>query len=566
MTLGLSPRLAVALSLTLLVSSGIATGAARAQDRTIDSVIVDQNRIIQTYRAPLERQGSLAIGIDVAEDMTDAPDAAETLFTLQAVEVVGGENGPIAALPALWEPYLGTEVSLAGMGDITAAIDAAYLADDLYAHAILQSVDLVEGRAVIVIFEGFLEEIVIEGADAALRERLQPYVDRIAAIVPLRPSALERNLLLMADLGGYAVEALLQRLPLGRGAGRLTLTFTRDDLSGTAVLNNMASSETGPLQLTGIAMAGDLLGAFEQSSLVGVVNPTDPSEFRYLSLSQSYPIGTHGLRAGYVLGGFHVRPGGDLADQGIRIETGMATASVEFPLVRRIARNLIGTLQFDAQNNTVDVGPATVVQDHNRWLTLAFDHDRTFSWGTVLGRVGAIHGIGGLGSTSGNRPEAGRFGGVPDFRMLTGELHVAADLAESLAARLDFSGQHAIDPLPNAARFSVGNGDYGRAFTDSSIDGDSGYGVSGELERSFDAGIDGMVFSSVFGFVDYGHVRNDPIGTAYESARLGSAGAGLRVALANGLFAEAYAAVPVWQSSVVEDRGTRYRFTLAVSF
>lgn len=552
--------------LALVAAALLAAPEVRAQGRTIDSVIVDQNRVIQTYRSPLERQGSLAIGVELAEDMTDAADAARTVFTLRSVEVLGGEHGPLEELPEIWRPWLATEVSLAQMGEITAAIDRAYLADDLYAHAILQSVDFLEGRAVIVIFEGFIDEIVLEGVDDDLRRRLAPYVGRIVDNVPLRPSVLERNLLLMADLGGYQVEALLKRIPQGRGAGRLTLTFTRDDSSAQAVLNNLASRETGPLQLTGVASFGDLLGVFEQSSLVGVVNPTAPSAFRYLSLSQDYPIGSHGLSAGYVLGGLRSRPEGDLADQGIRIETGMATLSAQYPIVRRIARNLIGSLQLDVQNNTVDVGQVTAVEDHNRWLTLAFDHDQTFSWGTLLTRWSAAHGIGGLGSTSGNRAEAGRFGGVPDFRMLTGELHIAVDVDDDLTAKLDLTGQHAIDPLPDAVRFGVGNGDYGRAFINSSIAGDSGYGVSAELERSFDAGLDGLAFTSVFGFVDYGHVSNDPVGTAYDRAHLGSAGAGLRVALANGLFAEGLAAVPVWHSSVVDERGTRFLFTIAARF
>jgi hemolysin activation/secretion protein len=117
-------------------------------------------------------------------------------------------------------------------------------------------------------------------------------------MIPLRVSLLERYLLLIADLGGYQVDALLEQIPGEVGAGGLTLNLAPAGVGGQVTLDNSGARETGPLQLTGVAFAGDVLGLFEQSTLVGVTNPVDPKEFRLVNFAQDYPVGSDSLFAG----------------------------------------------------------------------------------------------------------------------------------------------------------------------------------------------------------------------------------------------------------------------------
>ena len=540
-------------------------GAAAAQTREIDNIIVDQNRVVRTYSTPLSTPGTLGLGYKV-DDLTAEPGAEETIFTLRRIELIGGENGPLGELPELWQDRLGTTMSVAELAAITKAIDGTYYRGDLFAHAIVRSVAPDDGVVVIEIFEGYLEEIIVISDDPELEPRLRPYIDRIAALVPLRVSLLERNLLLMADLDGHTVDALLERLPGGRGAGRLTLTIDPESPSGVIQLNNLGSPETGPLQATGVATFGDLLGLFEQTSFVGVVNPVAPREFAYLNLSQSVPVGTYGLRAGYAVAGISSKPGGDLANLDVEVRSANATLSLDYPFIRRISHNLNGGMELHLQNQTVEVGPVTAVEDRSRWITLRADADRNFDAGDWSALFTASQGLSGLGASSGNRPQAGRFGGDANFRMVTGELGIGLALAESLSLNIDVAGQYAFDPLPDAVRFSVGGDPFGRAFAGLSVAGDSGYGGSAELERAFDAGIDWVPYTAAFVFADHGYVHNRAVGTGFTNASLGSVGGGLRMVLANGIFAEGSVAVPIQSSAAVEDRGTRYHFTLAFSF
>jgi hemolysin activation/secretion protein len=115
-------------------------------------------------------------------------------------------------------------------------------------------------------------------------------------------------------------------------------------------------------------------------------------------------------------------------------------------------------------------------------------------------------------------------------------------------------------------RFSVGGSPYGRAFAGYGVSGDSGFGMSVELEHVVDFGLPWARHTTVYGFGDYGYVHNDPIGTTFSSARLGSAGAGMRAFLDHGIFFDGFAAIPTIKSSAVQDDGGRLLFTLGMQF
>lgn len=546
-----------------LLAGGLTTQAT-AQSRQIDDVIVDQNQIIERYRNPPEKQGSLGVTVDVEDAVT--PEIVGLTVVLQAVDLTGDDLVPRSELEPIWQPYLGREIDNDAMAEITAAIESVYREADYYARAIVTKIDLGTGTIEIEVFTGYIKEIIINGEVGDLYQRLEPYTDKIAAMVPLRVSLMERYLLLISDLGGYRVNALLEQIPGEVGAGRLTLDLAPMGIGGQVTLDNLGSRETGPLQLTGVAFAGDVLGLFEQSTLVGVTNPADPSEFRLVNFGQDYPVGSDGLFAGYALTGVLVEPGGDLEAFDIEITTLTGVTSLQYPFIRRLDHNLDGTLTFNAQNTDVDVmgTPATI--DRTRWITLEAAYDQDFDVLSLAASLAGSHGLSSLGATSGSRALAGRFGGEADFRLASGSLQLDADIAPGWSATFQATGQLAPDPLPDAVRFSVGDATFGRAFAGFGVAGDSGFGAAVELEHVVDFGQSWVRHSTVYGFADYGYVHNDAIGTTFCSARLGSAGAGMRAFLDHGIFVDGFVAIPTIKSSAVEDEGGRALFTLGFRF
>jgi hemolysin activation/secretion protein len=223
-------------------------------------------------------------------------------------------------------------------------------------------------------------------------------------------------------------------------------------------------------------------------------------------------------------------------------------------------------MTFNAQNTDVDVAGTPTTIDRNRWITLEATYDQDFKAVSLFASLSGSQGLSGLGATSGNRLQAGRFGGEPDFRLASGNLELYADIAPRWSAIFQATGQYALDPLPDAVRFGVGGEPFGRAFAGLGIAGDSGFGAAVELAHVVDFSLSWIRQSSVYGFADYGYVRNDAIGTAFHSARLGSAGAGMRAFLDHGIFVDAFLAVPTIKSSLVEDDGGRALFTLGFRF
>jgi len=484
------------------ILTAVVSATASAQSRQIDDVIVDQNQIIERYRNPPEKQGSLSVTVEIDDAVT--PEVVGLTVVLQAVTLTGDDLVARSTLEPIWQPYLGARIDNDAMAEITTAIEDAYREADYYARAIVTRINLETGAIEIEVFSGYIKEIIIDSEVGDLHQRLAPYTDKIAAMIPLRVSLLERYLLLIADLGGYQVDALLEQIPGEVGAGRLTLNLVPAGISGQVALDNMGSHETGPLQLTGVASAGDVLGLFEQSTLVGVTNPVDPDEFRLVNFAQDYPVGSDGLFAGYALTGVLVEPGGDLEAFDIEITTLTGAATLQYPFIRRLDHNLIGNMAFNAQNTDVDVAGTPTTVDQARWITLEATYDQEFEALFLRANLSGSHSLSGLGATSGNRVLAGRFGGQPDFRLASGSLELHADIAPRWFATFQAMGQYALDPLPDAVRFGVGGEPFGRAFAGLGIAGDSGFGAAAELEHVVDFGLSWVRQSSVYGFADYG--------------------------------------------------------------
>lgn len=533
---------------------------AWGQSRQIESLVVDQNRVIERFRRPLEVQPSLDLAVPVERRaLVDLP---EEPYRLSDVVFSGTKVIPFAELEPLWQGLEGQAVGRRQIEDLIVAIERYYQEQDYFARALVTDWDVETGVLQIRVFDAYIEEIRINSDIPDITRRLQPYLDRISGQVPLRVSKLERDLLLIEDLEGFSIDALLEKVPDNVQAGRLTLQLDPVGPGGRVVLNNSASPDIGPYQAIGYVEVGDIFQLFEKNALTVVTNPFKPREFVMGQWEQSAPIGTEGLHFGYSLGYVESRPGGEAAKFDIEAKTTLSSFWLEYPFLRRINYNLLGRLDVSTQDDQIWAGSTRIVADRQRWATLSASYDQGFDSSGFLGRVAFSQGLESLGSSDVDAFDVARYGGRPDFSLITAEGYWHQSLDEDWSLEASATGQLAFTRLPEVVRMTLGDDSFARAYSRTSVSGDSGLAGALTLRYSLDNLQDGVKGLSSFAFVDQGYLHNDPIGADFQSAHLGSVGLGL----AFRDLASVTLTQPAWSSREIEDRGTQVFFQLQYAF
>lgn len=200
-------------------------GTVSLAAETIAQGVPDPGRIQQELQPPPAPTPPEQITVPQQEGVETPADSQQIRFLLREVELKGVSVFAVEELRPLYAEQLGQEISLADLYAIAAEIQKFYRRRGyLFTRVLVPAQTIAEGKVILEVIEGFIEEVEIEGATPAQERRLQGFIRRIKASRPLKLSVLERNLLLMNDLAGYRVRAQL-RAGQERGGSVLRLQF-----------------------------------------------------------------------------------------------------------------------------------------------------------------------------------------------------------------------------------------------------------------------------------------------------------------------------------------------------
>ncbi len=192
---------------------------------------------------------------------------------------------------------------------LTERIEEFYRGRGKFAEVPVSAQDLTTASIRIAIYDqSYISAVEIHGDAIDLRPCLAPYIDRIVRMQSNRVAEVERVLLLMSDISGMDITAILRRPDLvGEGSSMsLEINFKRHQ--ACVSLDNSGSEEIGPFMLFGSYQGDDLFGAFEATKLNAVTVPNSPQELIRASINQRFPIGHDGLVFGYNIAGTIARP------------------------------------------------------------------------------------------------------------------------------------------------------------------------------------------------------------------------------------------------------------------
>ena len=510
-----------------------------------------------------------------ASPVTPVPDGAEDIvFPLSGIALQGATAYTEEELAPLYAGLIGREVSLAEIFALADRITVKYRNDGyILSRAIIPAQEIEDGIVTLLVVEGYIDALTIEGGRARTQERLRAMLAPVLQSVPLRMADLENALLLTRDLPGITVRNIIRPSETAFGAADLHLIVTEEtDFGGQIQADNRGSRYVGPLQISALAQTGNLFGRHDRLSLQAVtaLHSRDDRELDYLGLFYSEPLGGRGTT--FFLSGSlsFTEPGLTLSQFDIRGKSRNFGMGITHPLIRTRGTHLNISAQFDAVNTQRRDNISTdITRDRLRVLRAGLNghHYDGFS-GVTAGQLQFSKGMDVFGATESGTPNMTRPRGRSDFFKLTGQVSRLQRVTDNIQFFGALTGQKSAHMLLSSEEFGIGGANFGRAYDSSEITGEDGFAVKAELRRLDPVQIDGIRHSQIYAFYDIGKTFDRDSNILRDRKRsLASAGIGFSATAARNISFSAEIAKPLTRDVAVKNnRKPRGFFTLTVPF
>ena len=540
--------------LTAAALSALSTAAIAAPLQPSIPSTVQPGHVEQDLNQKLQPQPGAPPVEMTAPAEAQAPAGAEKIvFTLKSVSLTGSNKIKTGKLEQFWQGDIGHEISLTRVYEIAGNI-TRYYRDHGYilSRALVPQQEIKDGNVQIQIVEGFISGYNIQGPkDLPARKQIEKYAKKIASAGTLDSATLERYLLLMNDIPGTTVRAIISPSAAVPGGADLTLVPTHRDLQGTAGIDNYGSSYLGPVRLNGTLQFNDLFyGQPDQLSVTGLIAPQG-GELYYIASGYRHVVNDEGTRVGFDLDYTHAEPSLHEPLRTLQTNGDAYTARflAEHPFIRQRAMNLNGDVSFEFGRERTMYAPAfntLDTEDDTRVFRLGANGNLLDSWGgyNTISLQGS-QGVVALGSTRINDADKSRAAGDPGFTKFGAEATRLQRIYGPFSALAGIVGQYSFDPLLTSEEFALGGTDYGRGYDASQITGD--HGLGGKVELIYNGGKWSYADNyQLYTFYDVGTVwRREPGAGENRDDSIASTGVGTRTQFTDYLNGDLFVAKPL---------------------
>ena len=455
-----------------------------------------------------------------------------------------------SSLAPLYAGIVGFAVPRERLEAVVQALQARYRRDGYLLTVVRGEARAERGRLVFIIraIEGYINAVKLAGDIGPAGRLAYRFLEHLTHIRPTNNADLERWLLLVQDIPGVTVHAVLRHAPgAGPGAVELVAQLARKPFDAQFQYDNRGSDELGPHEalLSGGSNSFTNFGERIEGTFFNTFN----REQIYGQVSVSAFLGDQGLRVHGYAGRGNSEPGGVLAPLRLDSDLTVASAGLGYPVIRsrRLNLSLDGTFDYYDSPLLVTVfSPPLRSEASLRILrgggSLDFQDAAVADLPAAnLAILRLSQGLPAWGAFSDLR-----LGNTVTFTKVTGELTRVQTLPSfgSLATALKVSlgGQYTQDVLPPSEKFFLGGFRFGRGFFSGEITGDRALGASTELQLN--TSFHGLPVVAekrrfevqFYGFFDYGESWD--LGPLAADHHLASLGLGARSDLTPWLFVE----------------------------
>jgi hemolysin activation/secretion protein len=469
-------------------------------------------------------------------------ESAGQCFVLLGVTIDGASAITQADLASLYEPYLALTVSIDDLARIADAVTARYReAGYFLSRAIVPPQDTETGVAHIVVLEGRISEVVVEGEGSA---QAGVYLRGIDTQPIANLGDLDRRLSLASDVPGLSLRSRIEPDLNDPTSHRLVVTTEFRAVEGYASIDNRGSAEAGPLQTYGRVRANSVLLDRDQITLGVFTTPASPSDFTYAEAGYAYTYGD-GARIAVSASAYRSHDGHDMASPEIGGDGQSLSLQYDYPLQRGRAGGLWLGAAFDVRHAENDwaVGGGYADELRVARINLRGFLNQQGHASTVFAR--ASFGLDVLGASGNSFQRRSRYDADGEF--ITFNLHAShyRDLGRYVGVYASVDGQWADRPLLISEEFSVGGRFYGRAYDPGEISGDHGWAGLVELRAGYDPNLAPISFLQGYLFYDSSEAWNYNNAPDADALALSSVGGGLRISFQDWLTARFELARPL---------------------
>jgi hemolysin activation/secretion protein len=463
-------------------------------------------------------------------------------FTVKTIRISGNALFATATLHALVADAEGKSLTLSQLGELAARITEYYHSHGYpLAQAIIPAQVIQDGVVVIEVIEARYGKVTLDNRTRVNDRLLQDTLSPLQSGQAIDQAVLDNALLLLSDVPGVAVNAILKPGESVGSADLLVNTTPRPAFAGNVALDGYGNRYTGRARIRGTV---DFINPLQHGDVLSVSGLSSGSGINYGRIAYESLLNGRGTRLGGSYSALRYKLGESLAPLDAHGTAQVQSLWANHPLMRSRDANLYGKVQYDRLKLRDHIDATAIQTDRHlqTWTaSLAGDaRDALWSEGTNAWSLSWTAGSVGFDNAAAQLADAASASTQGSFSKWNVDFSRLQRLSPKNALYLAFSGQWANANLDASEKMTAGGPYTVRAYDIGAISGDTGY--LGTVEFRHDLGLAFDAQWQAVAFIDSAHVVvNKAVWVAGpNSATLSGAGLGLNWARSNRWSARAY--------------------------
>ncbi len=511
----------------VLLALAAATGASYAQNRpggnpleALPQINPPQRPNVTVQVAPQELQVQALL----ARHLTPA-----------TFQVEGVKSIPFEEISRRFTPLVGQDITIGQLIEVANGVTKLYQ-DRGYAlsFAFIPAQTFEGGVVRVTVVEGYVANVKITGRPGAMEAKVRAIAAHITDDHPLRRATFERYVNTFGLLPGVTVKANVPPPQNTDGATTLELDVQRKPFNVSAGLNTSNPGVQGLITATenGLTSLGEQLS-------ISALYPKGPNNQTYVAFSGSVPIGSSGLMtrldASHYRGNPTDNPGLPSYVQRTVINDKLGL-STSYPLLLNNQHSVLGTVSGYASHNEDRYqnqinGASLGMRSQVRVLQMQLDYTNvqpTQVQKLSFNVAKAFDILGASKSADTNVPGAVATNPASITFVRTGATYVQTNQWPlKIGTTFQLTGQYSPDSLPTTEQITFGAQRFALGYQPGETSGDSGWGMSIELNRAFAPGY--TYLKTITPYVAFDMARVYLHAGTTSPNRLSSVGIGVRV-------------------------------------
>ncbi|AEA60457.1 ShlB/FhaC/HecB family hemolysin secretion/activation protein [Burkholderia gladioli] len=456
-------------------------------------------------------------------------------LTPSTIRIEGVKSIPFDLVSARFTPLVGKDVTIGQLIETANGVTKLYQ-ERGYAlsFAFVPAQTFEDGVVRITVVEGFVSDVQITGKPGAMESKLRAVAAHITADRPLRKDTFERYVNTFGLLPGITVKANVPPPQNTDGATTMTLDVTRKPIN---ISSGIATTNPGVQGVFTVTESG-LTSLGEQLS-ISALAPKGPNNVTYVAASAAVPIGSNGWTARVDATHYRGNPSDNpglpsyVKRTVVNDKIGISTS---YPILLNNQRSLLATVSGYASHSEDNYqnqlgGQFIGLRSQVRVLQAQMDYTavRTSSVTKLSFNVAKAFDILGA-SKSGETNIPGTVQNNPasiTFVRTGGTVVQSNQWPFKIGTTVQLTGQFSPVSLPTTEQIAFGAQRFALGYEPGETSGDSGWGMSAEINRQFSVGY--AYLKSITPYIAYDMARVYLHAGTPLPNRLSSVGIGIRV-------------------------------------